>query len=209
LRTFVYVDGYNLYYGLKKLCRPEDSWRWLDIRRMSESIIPKFLDVQHVRYFTAHVKPGGSSKHQRQQTFLRALRAHGVEIHKGRYETHEVELPLRDKPSKKVWVIRVEEKQTDVNLASQMLMDAFVRENPIRAAVVISNDSDLVCPVRLLREAGIAVGILNPHPKRPGGELRQIASFYNLIRRQKVMDAQFPVTITDEHGTFRRPERWN
>jgi hypothetical protein len=78
MRTFVYVDGFNVYYGLKKLCggSPEP-WRWLDMAAWVQSESPRDFEVAHVRYFTAHVKPPGWSKARRQKRYLRALRLRG------------------------------------------------------------------------------------------------------------------------------------
>ena len=52
VRTAVYVDGFNLYYGALK-GRP---YRWLDLGRMCDLIL-KEHKVTRIRYFTAIVKP--------------------------------------------------------------------------------------------------------------------------------------------------------
>jgi hypothetical protein len=207
MKTFVYVDGFNLYYGLSQLCKGRGPWRWLDLETWVRSQSPAAFEIAHVRYFTAHVKPAYWAKAKRQKKFLRALRAKGVTVHKGKYETRESQYPLRDDPSTMVWVLRTEEKQSDVNLASYLLLDALVTKE-IEAAIVVSNDSDLVFPVKTLRSEGFPVGILNPHPERPGAELRDIASFYRLAKVSKVLAAQMPEEITDEHGAFHCPPRW-
>lgn len=207
MKTYVYVDGYNVYYGLKKLCKERGPWRWLDIGAWVQSQSPAAFEVAHVRYFTAHIKPPYLAKAKRQKKFLRALESKGVTVHKGKYETRESRYPLRDPPGTMVWVMRTEEKQSDVNLASYLLLDALVTKE-IEAAIVVSNDSDLVFPVRTLREKGFPVGILNPHPERPGAELRHIANWYRLAKASKVLAAQLPEEITDEDGTFRRPDHW-
>ena len=65
-------------------------------------------------------------------------------------------------PRKKVWVDKTEEKGSDVNLASHLLRDAFLKQ--FEVAVLISNDSDLAEPVRIVaQELKFAVGIINPH----------------------------------------------
>ena len=59
----------------------------------------------------------------------------------------------------------MEEKGSDVNLASHLLVDGF--RDRYDLAVVISNDSDLTEPVRFVREdLNKPVGVLNPHPNR-------------------------------------------
>jgi hypothetical protein len=62
-----------------------------------------------------------------------------------------------------VEVIRTEEKGSDVNLASYLLLDGFRGDG--ESAVVISNDSDLKVPIELAqKELGLVVGVVNPHP---------------------------------------------
>jgi len=58
-----------------------------------------------------------------------------------------------------VSVARREEKGSDVNVASHMLIDVLTQE--IDAVMVISNDSDLSFPVRIARSY-VPVGLINP-----------------------------------------------
>lgn len=61
-----------------------------------------------------------------------------------------------------------EEKGTDVNLASHLLMD--VLEQRVDAIVVISNDSDLKLPIRFARQR-VPVGHVNPRGGLFAGDL--------------------------------------
>ncbi len=71
LRTIVYVDGFNLYYGAVK----DTSYKWLDLGRMCDLLLPP-NDIQCIKYFTAHVsaRPNDPAQPTRQDTYLRALR---------------------------------------------------------------------------------------------------------------------------------------
>lgn len=61
-----------------------------------------------------------------------------------------------------VEVLDTEEKGSDVNLASFLLIDGYNRD--YEQALVISNDSDLVLPIRLVREnLSLPVGAVNPN----------------------------------------------
>ena len=69
----VYVDGFNLYYGLRSR-----SWRryyWLDLHRLAEMLLRPEQRLAMVHYFTAGVfpKPGDPDKPLRQSTYLEAL----------------------------------------------------------------------------------------------------------------------------------------
>ena len=103
-------------------------------------------------------------------------------------------------------VIEREEKGSDVNLASYLLLDAFKREYDL--AVVVSNDSDLAEPIRLVRrEFGLKVRIVNPR-KFLAYDLRGIADFYSNIKLRMLQQSQFSPIMTDAAGSFRKPARW-
>ena len=105
-----------------------------------------------------------------------------------------------------VWI--TEEKGTDVNLASFLLLDAF--KNDYEQAIVVSNDADLATPIRLVRnELGFRVGLLNPQ-KNASKVLRAAAdpSLYRRIRSGALKASLFPDTLTDATGTFRKPASW-
>jgi hypothetical protein len=109
-------------------------------------------------------------------------------------------------PQKYARVIKTEEKGSDVNLATHLLHDAHMGRFDV--AVVISNDSDLLEPIRIVREQlRKRVGILNPH-KNPSRALLPHIDFIKPIRAGVLKAAQFPVTLTDAHGTFTKPQAW-
>ena len=76
---------------------------------------------------------------------------------------------------------------------------------------MVSNDSDLVAPVKVVRaQLGLQVGVLNPHGKRKGTawDLMRTAAFYRRIRPGVVKASQFPPILQDAHGTITKPEGW-
>jgi hypothetical protein len=107
-------------------------------------------------------------------------------------------------------VVKTEEKGSDVNLATMLLMDAFRKD--FEQAIVISNDSDLVLPIEVVRtELHIPVGVVFPcsRPHRtPSVQLRAAATFNRDIRPQTLQKCQFPATLTDGRGTFTKPPKW-
>ena len=103
-------------------------------------------------------------------------------------------------------VLKSEEKGTDVNIATHLLFDVF--DGDCDTAIVISNDSDLATPIRMVRDRfGTTVGVLNPH-KRPSKILMDCASFYRRIRRGPLSASQFPDRIRDADGAFTKPPGW-
>ncbi|MCL4818896.1 MAG: NYN domain-containing protein [Vicinamibacteria bacterium] len=204
-RVRVYVDGFNLYYRALR----RTPYRWLDIGAMCRALLPGD-DIEGIRYFTATVagRRDDPGKPQRQQIFFRALRTiPGLTIHLGQFRTRSNQLPLTGvTPVQFVWVDRTEEKGSDVNLAAYLLADAF--RDRYDVGVVVSNDSDLLTAVRLVREeTGKAVGVLNPSEK-DGHALQKHATFCKSIRQKHLVAAQFPATLTDGKGTFHKPAGW-
>lgn len=106
-------------------------------------------------------------------------------------------------------VLRTEEKGSDVNLATCLLVDCFDKD--FDEAVVISNDSDLASPIeKVVNQFGKVVGVINPHPKKGlSGKLIGAASFHvRTINKKVLATCQFPATLTDSKGTFTKPATW-
>ena len=165
----VYVDAFNLYYG----CLMDTPYKWLNLRTLCELSFPAD-HIKDIHYFTARIKPNphDPDKHVRQDTYFRALRTvPGLHIHEGTYSRKAVKLPLHPIPAPPtpptlVKVVKIEEKGSDVNLATRLLIDAF--DKAFDAAVVITNDSDLAEPIRQVRRKfGYRVMILVPRPTVP------------------------------------------
>lgn len=77
--------------------------------------------------------------------------------------------------------------------------------------MIISNDSDLTEPMRIVRhELGNVVGLLNPHPpaKRSHALLSCKPSFFKQIRVGVLRSSQFPVTLRDGTGVISKPSGW-
>lgn len=107
---------------------------------------------------------------------------------------------------KTVEVIRTDEKGSDVNLATYLLLDAFKKE--CDTAIVISNDSDLCEPIALAqKELGVKVGVVNPHPAKYRSRALK-PTFFKQLRYSILKDCQFPDELTDAKGTIRLPDEW-
>jgi hypothetical protein len=210
-QTIVYVDGFNLYYG----CLRRTSERWLNIGELCRRMLHN-ADVVGIKYFTARVKPRAEDPEQaqRQQAYLRALATvPNLTIHYGAFITKAATRRcIKDRQGKPryadVWI--TEEKGSDVNLASHLLIDGFRARYEL--AVVVSNDGDLKDPVHFVRhDLEAPVGVLNPHRNRSYAlsprELPR-GSFYKPIRRAVLRDTQFPSQVQDARGTIHKPPGW-
>ena len=207
MKTWVYVDGFNLYFG----CVKGTPYKWLNIAHLCDVLLPGH-QIERIKYFTArvHGRPGDPLGPLRQQTFLRALRTiKNIEIYFGHFLTHQVMMPLAQPVPglpQFVRVIKTDEKGSDVNLATHLLHDGHLGR--YEAAVVISGDSDLLSPVRfVMQDLKKPVGVLNPQ-RRTCRVLAAQATFYKHVRRGVLAACQFPVTMNDAKGTFHKPSTW-
>jgi hypothetical protein len=118
-------------------------------------------------------------------------------------------MPVAGRPpgaNRYVKVIKTEEKGSDVNLATHLLRDGY--QGSYEAAMLVTNDSDLLEPLRIIRrELAKTVGILNPHPT-PSRVLLRHASFIKPIRKGVLAASQFPCQLADARGTITKPASW-
>ncbi len=119
-------------------------------------------------------------------------------------------MPLADggtEPTRFAKVIKTEEKGTDVNLATHLLHDAHM--NRYDAAVLISNDSDLTEPLRIVRrELNKMVGLINPRNSHPCQMLLKEANFVKRIRPGLLGHCLLPPILHDAQGEICKPAEW-
>ena len=130
-------------------------------------------------------------------------------LHYGHLLAKTKRRPLAHQPSGGLRIVEVldtEEKGSDVNLASHLLMDGF--EEDYEMAVVVSSDSDLQLPISMTRtRLGRPVGVFDPSRRR-SFELHGVASWYRPLRRGPLGASQFPGTLSDAQGTIAKPAGW-
>ena len=208
MRTHVYIDGFNLYYG----CLKDTPFKWLDLPKLCNRLLTQNT-IASIQYFTARVEARSDDPDQstRQETYLRALRTFPhVRIIFGQFLTNSVRLPRADGKGFEN-VLRTEEKGSDVNLATHLVHDAHLGR--MECAVVITNDSDLAAPLRLVKEQlKVKVGVISPtyrtnrHPSR---SLIKHAHFVKKIRKGVLRDSQLPNPVIAPDGTpIHKPSHW-
>lgn len=187
MKAIAYIDGFNLYYGSLKGTR----FKWLDIQALARHITPNAFDLVKVRYFTARVKPSRHkpNAHTDQDIYLRATSEHCplVDIHYGQYVRHNVFAENANPPPDKIEIIKTEEKGSDVNLAVHLVHDACTAG--ISAAILISNDSDLVEAVNLTQRNGVDVYWFPPvlNNRYPSVNLKSA-----VIHTKKIYPSSYP-----------------
>lgn len=212
-RVIAYIDGFNLYYGIRRMYEsvytPYDplKWReaiWLDLVKLAESFLRPDQELILVKYFTSRVtKP--TNKQQRQNDYLEALDTLPLyQKTEGEYQYNEKECWSCHKkfPNPK-------EKQSDVNLATAILVDAI--EDNFDTAYLVAVDSDYKAPLEYIK---------NKLPKK-----RVIAEFVESnfshtisdlcyvtyeIDQKRLLSCQLPDPVISRSGiSISRPASWH
>ncbi len=201
-RAYVYIDGFNLYYGALK---GRKGTKWLNLDDWLKKMLPQ-NEIVKIKYFTSIVSGSHDpSKPIKQGLYLRALQTiNNIEIIKGTFLYKNISIQV----NKDVKIIgrAPEEKGTDVNIGIHLVNDA--RKKLFDIAVLVSNDSDLSGAVEIVsKEVGLPVGIINPFPKF-NKKLSQYSFFKKIIRENPIKSSQFPNTMNDSNGSFQKPNNW-
>lgn len=203
-RVIVYVDGFNLYFGLK-----EKGWKryyWLNPLHLAENLLKPGQQLVALKYFTARITPPphDPDKARRQTVWLEAVESlPRTKVFYGHY----LPKPVRCNRCGKSWDSH-EEKMTDVNIAVQLLCDAY--DDAFDVALLISADSDLAPPVEALRKRFPRKQVIAiAPPERQSKRLESVASAALRLGRKKIQDSQFPDEYTKPDGfVLRRPATW-
>lgn len=227
LRTRAYVDGYNLYYG----CLKGTPYKWLDLLVLLEKhLLPSSAPFSSillplgVKYFTAKILSKAAkglnsvSSQARYHTALRKLHGNRIELIEGYYSLTESTAKLIPKTAPATWprdcaealVWKLEEKQSDVNLALQVYHDAIMGD--VDQVVIITNDTDIAPALKLIREhTSVYIGLViptRPQEREPNAELALRAHWVRRhINPSELAMAQMPRVIPGRRVTV-KPTSW-
>lgn len=218
MRTVVYVDGYNLYYGLLR----KTTLKWLDLFALfRDHVLDPEVELIQVRYYTAPVLGrmcDSPESPQRQRRYLQALRKmypQQIAIIEGKILAttpfQRLVKPIAEAPElQMVQVYDFNEKKTDVNLAADLIAGAWT--GAYDQAVVCSNDTDLEAALATVRQhhPGIRLGVVAPIPgddhRRISTDLSRHAHWSKPLSPVHLKNAQLPERIP--HSALRKPETW-
>ena len=209
MKTNVYVDGFNLYYRALK----DTPFRWLDLGKLAEVLFPEET-INQICYFTAllYARANDPGQPRRQLVYLRALATlPNFEAHFGMFRSRTKRRPLVSPIAglpEYVLIKEAEEKGSDVNLVTRLLVDGFNHE--YEHAVIVSNDSDFASAIQYVREGlHLRVAVVNPDFNNvTHRDLVDAATYVKRLRKSHLRRSQFPNTLTDVHGTIRKPPSW-
>lgn len=230
LRTRVYIDGYNFYYG----CLKRTSFKWLDpVELFERQILPSVLferngkvafklDQLAIKYFTAPILKNFASSSDSvpsQKHYHAALAAHRsgrLEIILGYHDAKQARArraipsvpPLQ---SELIDIWKLEEKQSDVSLALHAYSDAIRGE--IDHVVIVTNDTDLVPALKLIRrDTSVAIGLVIPtraHQRAANTDLISISDWTRThITESELAISQLPRVVPGGRTASHKPVSW-
>jgi uncharacterized LabA/DUF88 family protein len=200
-RVISYIDGFNLYYGLRS-----KNWKWfywLNIQEMAKHLLKPTQVLVTTKYFTTIVNQP-ADKHRRQAVFLEALQTlSDLEIYYGHF-LHEDVTCWNCSHTYRTY----HEKMTDVHIATELMADAF--QNKFDTALLVSGDGDLVPPVRKVRQLFSDKRIVAVFPpNRVSKALKKTANAHTNIGRATLTKSVFPDKVTKPDGfILQRPATW-
>ena len=202
-RVAAYIDGFNLYFGLKQVRFKR--YYWLDVAALARTLLKPGQQLLATHYFSARIRDNGrnAADQKRQSDYLEALAVQGVQCQFGHY----LEKQRECRACHATWP-DYEEKMTDVNIAIQLMTDAF--DDTSDVALVISGDSDLTTPIRRVRERFPEKRVIVAFPpQRHSKALKQHANGHLAISENKLRASQLPAGVTTASGyVIQRPAHW-
>jgi 6-hydroxy-3-succinoylpyridine 3-monooxygenase len=230
LRTRVYIDGYNLYYG----CLKHTSYKWLDVRALVERILPSVLYEQDgvavghefrlpaIKYFTAPILNSFARSEDSvacQSQYHSALRGHlgaDLQIVLGHYDARPARAhawvegrAVRECETLEIW--KLEEKQSDVAMALHSFSDAVLNE--VDQVIAITNDSDFAPAMAHIRQHTKAViGLISPVREGTSKFNRELEKHADWTRshilNEELAASQLPPMVRIGHSAVHKPLSW-
>lgn len=200
-RVIAYVDGYNLYYGLRS--KHWQRYYWLNIPALIKSLLKPGQQLIQTKYFTAITKRP-EDRRIRQAEYLEALQTlPDFEIYYGQFLEDQVTCRQCGHT-----YTTYHEKMTDVNISVELMSDGF--QDRFDTVLLLSADSDLMGPLQSVRRFFPAKAIMVAFPpNRNSYALQQVADVVLHIGRNEVAKSQFPETIVKTDAIkLRRPDTW-
>ena len=200
-RVIAYIDGYNLYYGLR--AKGWQRFYWLNIPALARHLLKPGQALVTTKYFTTVVKYP-DDKRRRQTVYLEALQTlPDLRFFYGQF----LEDRITCHQCGHTYVTH-HEKMTDVNIAVELLSDAF--QDRFDTALLISADSDLVGPIETVRRLFPAKRVMVAFPpKRSSFALQKAANVTLHIGHNELAKSLFPEVVRKADGTLlQRPARW-
>jgi uncharacterized LabA/DUF88 family protein len=204
-RVIAYVDGFNLYFGLKD--KGWSRYYWLNLKLLCQNLLNNPKHPQRLlseKYFTSRITAPPDKK-KRQSTYLEALGTiDGIKLYYGKYQPTSIRCKncnfLNEEP---------EEKMTDVQLATELVSDAYL--NNYDTAFIISGDRDLVPAIEKITSEPLSKrAVIVFPPMRTNSDLRRVGNAYLHITEAELEKSLLPPAISKIGGYILNcPSEWH
>jgi uncharacterized LabA/DUF88 family protein len=200
-RVIAYIDGYNLYYGLKS--KDWKRYYWLNLQALIGQFIRANQSLILPKYFTTVVKQP-DAKRLRQTEFLDALKTlSNFEIFYGQFLSETITCRQCGHT-----YTTYHEKMTDVNISVELMSDAF--QNQFDTTFLISADSNLTGTVEIVRSLLKKRVVAIFPPGRSSYSLKSIANAVLHVGHLELAKSIFPDEIVTASGVIlQRPATWH
>ncbi len=195
MRTAIYIDGFNLYYGAVR----HTKYKWLNPKLLCQNILQPQHNIVSIVFCTARVKSTleNLDSPTRQSTCIKALTSYIPELNAvyGHFSENKQKCrPVDQEYGAWIEVFRMEEKGSDVNLAVRLVSAAYKDE--FDCAVVVSNDSDLADAMRVAKyDCQKLIGLFTPWRRPASKQLMRYCNFQRTIRKSTLAKSQLPNPI--------------
>lgn len=167
-RVGFYVDGFNLYHAMAENARPEV--KWLNLKELATGFLRPGDTLEVVCYFTA-IQQFAAPKASRHRRYIDALKAVGVEVVNSNFQ--KVSKFCRDNDRNCRFI---EEKRTDVALATRYLRDSL--QGAVDRVVLVTADSDQIPAVESIQVHCPTVELCLAIPVGREGQCRELKEMF-------------------------------
>lgn len=161
MKIITYIDGFNFYHSISNLLAAQNKpskFKWVDFTKMAALFLAGNDTIEKIYYFSAYAswKPESMQRHR---VFVSILQDLGIKVVLGSFKRKSVHCTNCN-----TTILKHEEKQTDVNIAVQIMKDAYERN--CECMQIVSGDTDLIPPIAFAKEQGIKIHIVLPPNQR-------------------------------------------
>lgn len=204
-KVIVYVDGYNFYYGLRN---GGPKWRrtyWLDIVKLFERMMFPDQELVEVNYYSARPVDDQQAYNNQDELFSANLLNPKFKLHLGRYKKKKFKCQNCGFKNK-----TYEEKESDVRVATGMLVDVFTKRCDL--TVIVSADSDMIPSVEIIKAFAHDHPVVNfvpPNQKSFALAEKCDAVLWMEQYKARFVQSMLPNEIVLDNGhVLHRPTNW-
>lgn len=206
-KTRFYIDGYNIYHGIKET--GDKTLLWLNLFALAYWLMKPDEILDKIVYFTS-LPTKNNDSYRRHINYLRLITNLNtdnlLDIVYGRQDISEKACRRDQCQGRNARFI--EEKELDVAIASHIVRDTL--KNQVDSLYLISADSDMNPAIRMIENENVDIRItICAPPLRPNKIVNLPGIDYVQLSEKDIAHCRAPVTIVFNHRkTIVMPETW-